>query len=211
MISRQHFDVQMPIEAPDVTEPDPNFSLGKHHFSEACLWSVLDIGLASANKRTYAAVIKVDTKIREWRLPNSLLTKATEPAEGQKTMANFRSATEMIFREITLMCLHRYAFISSCTKSYTTRRCYFAAALLDPHFDLLKNQYSRSVLAAYASSCAILGRVRALYALEPVIIMKFSFFWTHGFSAAIILGAIAARAPDCSLASAALVEFGQSM
>jgi hypothetical protein len=113
MISRQHFDVQLPIEAPDVTDPDPNFSLGKHHFSEACLWSVLDVGLASASKRTYAAVIKVDTNIRAWRLPNSLLTQAAEPVERQQTMINIRSATEMVFREITLMCLHRYAFISS--------------------------------------------------------------------------------------------------
>lgn len=108
MISRQHFDVQLPIEDPDVTDPDPNFSLGKHHFSDACLWSVLDLGLASANRASYAALLKVDNKIRQWNLPKNLITRSSEAAEEQKTVTNFRNATEMIFKEVTLMCLHRF-------------------------------------------------------------------------------------------------------
>lgn len=87
-------------------------------------------------------------------------------------------------------------------------RSYFARALLEPPFDPLRGQYSRSVLAAYASACAVLGRIRTLYAREPIIMARFPFFWTHSFSAAVILGAIVTRAPDCPLATTALVEFG---
>jgi hypothetical protein len=107
MMSKQHFDVQLPLESPDVTENDPNFSRGKHHFSDACLWGVLDLGLASTNKATYAAVLKMDTRIREWRLPRSMLAPEHPPTEMEQTTANFRHATTMVFREITLLCLHR--------------------------------------------------------------------------------------------------------
>lgn len=68
--------------------------------------------------------------------------------------------------------------------------------------------FARSVLAAYGSACAILGGIRALYAKEPILMMRFVLFWTHGFSAAVALGSIAIRAPDCTLAPTALVEFG---
>lgn len=61
----------------------------------------------------------------------------------------------------------------------------------------------------YASACAILGRIRTLYAREPIIITRFWFFWTHSFSAAVMLGAIVTRAPDCALAPTALIEFGK--
>jgi hypothetical protein len=86
-------------------------------------------------------------------------------------------------------------------------RSYFAAALLEPPFEPLRSRFSRSVLAAYASACAVLGRIRTLYAREPIIIVRFTLFWTHSFTAAVLLGAIASRAPDCPLAATALVEF----
>jgi hypothetical protein len=107
MISRQHFDVRLPLDMPDGGDSDPNFSRGKHHFSERCLWEVLDLGLASFKKTTYAAVLKVDTKIRRWDLPRELQTPGFEPTEEEQTLTNFRHTVELIFREITLLCLHR--------------------------------------------------------------------------------------------------------
>lgn len=86
---------------------------------------------------------------------------------------------------------------------------YFARALLEPPFDPLRSIYSRSVLAAYASACAIIGGVRGLYERDPVALRRYAFFWTNTFSAAVILCAIAIRAPDCPLANTALSEFGK--
>jgi len=87
-------------------------------------------------------------------------------------------------------------------------RSYFASALLEPPFDPLKSPFFRSVLAAYGGACAILGKVRSLYSREPIMIMRFSFFWIHAFSAAVILASVAIRAPDCTLAPTALAVFG---
>ncbi|PVF92900.1 hypothetical protein CPB86DRAFT_790710 [Serendipita vermifera] len=191
-MSKQHFDVQLPLESPDVAENEPNYSRGKYHFSDTCLWGIIDLGLASTNKATYTAVLKMDTRIRDWRLPKSMEGPEFPPAETEKTGANFRHATQMIFREISLLCLHR---------------AYFACALLEPPYEPLASQYARSVLAEYASACTILNHVRTLYAREPIMIMRFSFFWIHSLSAAIVLGAIVTRAPDCSIAPNALTEF----
>lgn len=196
MLSRQHFDVKLPLDLPDGGDSDPNFSRGKHHFSEMCLWEVLDLGLASFKKATYAAVLKVDTKIRRWELPEVLRTPGFEPIEEEQTITNFRQAVESIFKEITLLCLHR---------------SYFACALLEPPFEPLRSPFSRSVLAAYGSSCAILGKVRSLYSREPIIIMRFSLFWTHAFSAAVILASITIRAPDCTLAQTSLMELNSTV
>lgn len=196
MISRQHFDVEIPFDEPDVTDTDPNFHRGKHHFSLVCLWPVLDLALASGNRGSYSALLKLDKKIRDWTLPIHLrVAKHTVPEERQ-TAYIFQRTSVFMVREIGLMCLHR---------------SYFARALLEPPFDPLRGQYSRSVLAAYASACAVLGRIRTLYAREPIIMARFPFFWTHSFSAAVILGAIVTRAPDCPLAATALVEFDHAV
>lgn len=69
---------------------------------------ITDLGLASPGAETYATVLKLDRKIRQWRLPEELNSKALRPTEEQKTFATLRNTTEMIFREVTLMCLHRF-------------------------------------------------------------------------------------------------------
>ncbi|KIM34296.1 hypothetical protein M408DRAFT_59666 [Serendipita vermifera MAFF 305830] len=165
-------------------------------FGLVCLWPVLDLALASGNRGSYSALLKLDKKIRDWTLPIHLrVAKHTVPEERQ-TAYIFQRTSVFMVREIGLMCLHR---------------SYFARALLEPPFDPLRGQYSRSVLAAYASACAVLGRIRTLYAREPIIMARFPFFWTHSFSAAVILGAIVTRAPDCPLAATALVEFDHAV
>jgi len=107
MLSRQHFDVKLPLDTADGGDTDPNYARGKHYFSDMCLWRVLDLGLASSKKTTYAAVLKVDTKIRNFGLPRGLQTAGLEPTEEEQTIHNFRQTVELIFKEITLLCLHR--------------------------------------------------------------------------------------------------------
>lgn len=70
------------------------------------------------------------------------------------------------------------------------------------------SRYSRSILACYTSACTILERVQALYEQEPIVIMRFSFFWTHSFSSAVVLSAIVMRSPESSFTPMALLELG---
>jgi hypothetical protein len=69
MLSRQHFDVQMPMDEPDIAESIPTFIRGKYLFAQQCLWPLLDVALASKGRTTYGTVLGVDRKIRDWVIP----------------------------------------------------------------------------------------------------------------------------------------------
>lgn len=112
MISRQHFDVEIPLDEPEASAAEPCFHRGKHHFSLQCLWPVLDLALASANRGSYSAILKLDKKIRDWTLPKHMkITKNFPPSEDQQTAYTFQRTVIFIVREVSLMCLHRYASI----------------------------------------------------------------------------------------------------
>jgi hypothetical protein len=57
------------MDDPDISEPIPNFIRGKYLFCQQCLWPLLDVALASKNRTTYAAVLKVDKTVRDWVVP----------------------------------------------------------------------------------------------------------------------------------------------
>lgn len=76
--------------------------------------------------------------------------------------------------------------------------------------NIASSRYSRSILAVYTSACTILERVQTLYEQEPILIMRFTFFWTHCFSAAVILSAIVIREPESSFTDMALLQLGWS-
>lgn len=90
MISRQHFDVEVPMDVPDASDIDPIFHRGKHHFSLTCLWPVLDVALASADRGTYSAVLKLDKKIRDWTLPANMKLRSHVPSDDQQTAYIFQ-------------------------------------------------------------------------------------------------------------------------
>ena len=108
--SRQNFDVKIP-RGLDTHGPDPNFPTWKYYFTEACLWPVVDLGLASANKAKYAAVLKVDTRIRDFRLLKDTLVPEFQPTVEHTTRTRIRVSSEEVFRELTLVCLHRYVYL----------------------------------------------------------------------------------------------------
>jgi hypothetical protein len=114
LVSKRHFDVKLPLETPDAAEPDPNFSRGKYHFSEACLWDLLDISLSPTSKSTYTSVLKMDSRIRKWALPQNLRAPKYEPPREQQALRLMREATGILFREIVLMCLHRFVRLILC-------------------------------------------------------------------------------------------------
>ncbi|PVF92899.1 hypothetical protein CPB86DRAFT_768710 [Serendipita vermifera] len=196
VIERKHFDVKLTTDVVDKSEPDPNYDIGKYLFCETCLWPVLDLCLAATSKTTYAAVLNMDTKIRQFKVPSQLSLPRRGPYQEEIVVARAKETMVLIFREVTLLCLHR---------------SYFARALLEPPFDPLNSRYARSVFASYASACAILTTIRTLYERQSALMLKAAFFWTNAFTAAAILGAIASRAPDSILASTAIVNLDRAV
>lgn len=109
MISRQHFDVEIPMDEPEPSDTDPHFHRGKHHFSLMCLWPVLDLALASGNRGSYSALLKLDKKIRDWQLPVPMRVVKPPITEDMETPYIFQRTSVFMVREIGLMCLHRFA------------------------------------------------------------------------------------------------------
>jgi hypothetical protein len=111
MISRQHFDVEMPMDGPEASDSDPNFHRGKHQFSLTCVWPVLDVALASADRGTYSAILKLDKKIRDWKLPANMKLRHHVPPADQQTAYIFqRTGAPTLFpassRRLTLQSSH---------------------------------------------------------------------------------------------------------
>ncbi|KAG8831636.1 hypothetical protein FRC17_002828 [Serendipita sp. 399] len=195
LTNRRYIDCKLPIDPSDLSDSEPNFTRGKHFLSAVCLWRVIDLAHAPINKATYSAVCKLDTNIRQWTLPKAMLASISA-VEDETTAAHFKRATMAVSREVMLLCLHK---------------AYFASALLEPPFDPMKSQYSRSLMAAFASACAIVSHIRPLFSQEPIMVMTVSFLWTQCFTAAVILGALVVRAPECSLSPTALFEFDHTL
>lgn len=107
MVSRQHFDVQPPLDDPAVVEADPNYNRGKYVFSEMCLWPLLDVALAVRGRTSYAAVLRMDKKIRDWKLPLMAQINNYVPREDQLKGYAAQQALIIVFREVTLLGLHR--------------------------------------------------------------------------------------------------------
>lgn len=107
MLSRQHFDVQIPMDDSVTAEADPNYNRGKYLFCDACVWPLLDVALASNGRTSYAAVLKMDKKIRDWRLPIKAQVLNYVPTEDQRKGFVIQRAIMFIVREVTILALHR--------------------------------------------------------------------------------------------------------
>lgn len=101
LLSRACCDVQIPIEPKELSS---NFNIGKYHYAEACLWPILELALAT-KQTAYQAILKLDTKIRGWELPKE------HWLGEQKLPSNFGETIRRIFREVTILCLHRFVLL----------------------------------------------------------------------------------------------------
>jgi hypothetical protein len=107
MLEKKHFDVKLTPDMAELSDPNPNYDMGRRHLSEVCLWPVLDLCLAATNKTTYASVLKMDIRIRQFDLPPPLLHPRREPYQEEITTSHFKTTLMLICREIILLCLHR--------------------------------------------------------------------------------------------------------
>lgn len=108
MISRQHFNVMVPMDSSEPADSNPNFIRGKHHFNQTCFWHVIDFILVPSNQTTYSAALKLDAKVRGWRLPSAMVIASLPLSDEENTIKNFQEGLSLIFKEIVLLCLHRY-------------------------------------------------------------------------------------------------------
>ncbi|EGO22241.1 hypothetical protein SERLADRAFT_440265 [Serpula lacrymans var. lacrymans S7.9] len=193
--SLAHIDCQMAFNTTqsETGEIEMSFAAWKHRFSSQCLSIVQDQAFG-ARTPSYKTIQHLDKQVREFYFPPSLqvpgfgntkLGKEVEQPPIQLTMQRYIA---FAIKEITLFYMHRG---------------FFARAIEENPDDPLGSKYSPSVLAAYSSACSFVGLIESLFAQQPALTERMWFLFTHVFSCAIVLGAIATKS-HMALAPSAL-------
>ncbi|KAG5644901.1 hypothetical protein DXG03_007453 [Asterophora parasitica] len=185
-----HVDCPRPSYQPD-HGCDPSVSL--HYYQEwkhscyiKCLAPVLQ--LTSQPTMDYAAVIELDTRIRDFSFPLPLRTDAAL----QTRSLLMQKASLSIALEAVLLQLHR---------------SFFTRALSGPEESFnRRHKYAPSVVAVFLSASRMIATVQDLYHREPELTARILGYWSNAFSAAVALCLLVSRAPFTCLSPAALQE-----
>ncbi|KAG8834563.1 hypothetical protein FRC17_008397 [Serendipita sp. 399] len=178
-------------ETAETMGADPTFHLWRYRWTKELGWPTADQLLSPAYPPTHALVMKIDRKIREFGFPWDVNAKPDPNSDEQDVLLDLENMMMNGILELTSLHVHRG---------------FFAHALFQSPSDPLQTKFSPSVYAAFGAACRIIQRARDYYSRRPLIMKRSSIMYSHTFSAAVVAGAIATQAPQCSLASAAMHE-----
>ncbi|KAL4073016.1 fungal-specific transcription factor domain-containing protein [Scleroderma yunnanense] len=198
-----HTDCKFPEDTDVLTTPSGNVEMGWHNwkfrYSASCL-SVSVNHVFNMRPPGYSAVLELDRKICKFVVPPHLQCpmEASEVGrvwshESTKAMQQYSA---LCVRESNLLYIHR---------------SYFAQAINEAPENPLQHKYSSSVFAAYRSACRLIFSLKGLCAVHPGASSRQWFFWSSVFSSCVVLGALVAKSPCCTLSPNAMKEFDQAM
>ncbi|KII83074.1 hypothetical protein PLICRDRAFT_47428 [Plicaturopsis crispa FD-325 SS-3] len=174
-------------------------------FAAECVTEVAARTL-TAEAPTYATIMEVDKKVREFHIPEEAARRASASGAGSEGKPTGMS----VIREdpMTLADDMQYWVMSHSREVLLlyVHRSFFAQAIIEHPANPLRSTYAPSFLAAYRASTTILRCVSEVFALEPAIAARFWPMWTFAFSAGIVFGTVVTRGPKSPLASSAMTE-----
>ncbi|KAJ7621448.1 fungal-specific transcription factor domain-containing protein [Roridomyces roridus] len=170
----------------DYKDRDGNFEVWNFRFAAECVADVTSRTL-TAEAPTYATIMELDRKVREFPLPSLL----EDPKAADDVGLSMQRCVLEHIRETVLMYIHR---------------SFFAQAIIEQPANPLKSTYAPSFLAAYRASGTIIKSVRDQFTSMPNSCARFWTMWTYAFSAAVVFGTVVTRGPRSPLASSAMTE-----
>ncbi|KAK0209958.1 fungal-specific transcription factor domain-containing protein [Desarmillaria ectypa] len=183
---------------------DLQFCIFQFRFASECVSFVLSHTL-TAEAPTYATILELDRKVRDYPLPESLYPQGDTPTSWQRFildhiresgMSDFLVVfAEANFWHAVLMYVHR---------------SYFAQALIEKPDNPLKSNYATSVLVTMRSSATILRCVRDQFNQWNGACGRYWTMWTFAFSAAVVFGTVVTGAPRSPLAGSAMSELNRA-
>ncbi|KNZ78888.1 hypothetical protein J132_09134 [Termitomyces sp. J132] len=185
----------------DCSFPEPKdgesseVSIWQCRFAAECVAEVTSRTL-TAEAPTYATIIELDKKVREFPLPEGIKVQGgTTRGGGEDLAGSFQRCVLDHIRETVLMYIHR---------------SFFAQAIIEHPANPLKSVYAPSFLAAYRAASTILKSVREQFGIWPNSCARFWTMWTFAFSAAVVFGTVVTRGPRSPLAQSAMGELEQA-
>ncbi|KAL0946088.1 hypothetical protein HGRIS_012356 [Hohenbuehelia grisea] len=162
------------------------FGVWGFKLTQACLFPAVRATLA-VKPPPYSTILDLDRKIRDFASVPPL-TNAREDDIALSMRAFVRSH----YQDLILLFLHRG---------------YFAEAMTENPDAPFSSTYGRSVTAAYHSACVVLEDTRLQFVKKPMLCARVWRIWSHAFSAAVVIGAVAIREKQLNISPPAFEQF----
>ncbi|KAI0041615.1 hypothetical protein FA95DRAFT_1610866 [Auriscalpium vulgare] len=190
-----HSDCRFPDDRDPFIKEDGSSELGfqawKLRFSAACTSIAVQLAF-TVQPLDYTSLLDFDKRIRTFPIP-SHLRRARQDA--------YKTSNQDMSRVLQQCCA-----VSLCeTILLYIHRSYFTQALLEAE-DPLQHKYSPSVITVYLSSLALIANLKFLNAAHPKFTSRVRYFWSGLYMCCVLLGAIVAESPGCTLSQSALAE-----
>ncbi|KZP30137.1 hypothetical protein FIBSPDRAFT_908140 [Athelia psychrophila] len=176
----------------DLEDSDAQYWKWKYQFIRDVFGSVLKLTLA-ATPPSYKAILELDRKVRDMVLPPALnVFLRAKDEEGHIDAGSYMKGCLLSqIRSFSMLFIHR---------------SFFAQALLDHPENPLRSPYATSFLATYRAATVCITATIKHTKRYPDLFKRWWVVWTQLFSAAIVVGSVATKAPSSNMASSAFIE-----
>ncbi|KDQ57026.1 hypothetical protein JAAARDRAFT_157067 [Jaapia argillacea MUCL 33604] len=190
-----YIDCELPTDAEqslnDEGKVEPGYAAWKDRMAKEILAPLCE-QMLTARPPNYEALLELDRKVRQTPLPNSFkLYLEPEDEDYRRPSVCMRGYLAGNYRMMTMLFIHR---------------SFFAQALLDHPLNPFRSPYAPSYLAAYRCAAIVIKSSIHYFERCPHLIIRFATFWTHVFSASVIVGFVVTRTPTSSIAPSAFAE-----
>ena len=110
------------------------------------------------------------------------------------------ASPEPDWEDTSLLMQQHYLVFAIYRVMYTCLHAYFVSALKDSPHEPTSSAYGAPFMMIVERSSMVVAALTSLYSLSPLVSLRHWLFWTHGFSAAMVLGAVLVVSPGCALA-----------
>ncbi|KZT19140.1 hypothetical protein NEOLEDRAFT_1246038 [Neolentinus lepideus HHB14362 ss-1] len=148
-----------------------------------------------AEPPSYEVALELDEKVRKTPVPMSFKL-FLGPEDEDRPSLIVRAYLLSQYRMNAMLLIHR---------------SFFAQALLDHPLNPFRSPYAPSYLAAYRCASVVIKSSIHFFDRCPSLIVRFSSFWSHAFSAALIMGFVVTRTPASNIASTAFMELNAAI
>ncbi|KIJ55221.1 hypothetical protein M422DRAFT_774306 [Sphaerobolus stellatus SS14] len=152
-----------------------------------------------ATATNYRRTCELEAKIRDYPIPVELQFEeatAKNLFETERIAQTLQRFIIRLWQNAAILYIHRRYLVQA--MSVNTR-----APIQTP--------YGQSVIAAYDAACKQIRDLLTLYGARPQLVSRMHPYWSHAFSAAIVLGSLVARSPWCELSPEAMKHFKEAL
>ncbi|KAF8587147.1 hypothetical protein K439DRAFT_1630998 [Ramaria rubella] len=190
MVSSQ-IDSNMPEEVGNMPDGAGSvFHLWKYHFMKV-LGDVL-VQTTYATATNYSSILDLERKLYDIPVPPELELPEVASPGGTPIALILQRYVIRLWRNTTAMYIHR--------------RFLVLALRIHPG-NLATSLYAPSVFTAFTSASMQILDLQQLYITQPLLVARLHQYWSHAFSASVILGALVTFSPSCEYAARAMQYF----